>query len=94
MWGDYHLLEAALYVERIARSQPDYTFFGALADALTKRRTTPRFKNVIREGKAPAELRITAHPARQEPRPPGFEIRSDVADRWIPYPKPTPTKRL
>ena len=64
------------------------------ADALTKRRTTPRFKNVIREGKAPAELRITAHPARQEPRPPGFEIRSDVADRWIPYPKPTPTKRL
>ncbi len=30
MWGDYHLLEAALYVERIARSQPDYAFFGAL----------------------------------------------------------------
>ncbi len=28
MWGDYHLLEAALYVQRIARSQADYTFFG------------------------------------------------------------------
>lgn len=28
MWGDYHLLEAALYVQRIARSQPDYRFFG------------------------------------------------------------------
>jgi hypothetical protein len=28
MWGDYHLLEAALYVDRIAREQPYYTFFG------------------------------------------------------------------
>ncbi len=27
MWGDYHLLEAALYVERIARQQPYYAFF-------------------------------------------------------------------
>jgi hypothetical protein len=27
MWGDYHLLEAALYVERIARDQPYYAFF-------------------------------------------------------------------
>ena len=26
MWGDYHLLEAALYVERIAREQPYYAF--------------------------------------------------------------------
>jgi unsaturated chondroitin disaccharide hydrolase len=26
MWGDYHLLEAALYVERIARDQPYYAF--------------------------------------------------------------------
>ncbi len=28
MWGDYHLREAALYVGRIAKNQPDYTFFG------------------------------------------------------------------
>lgn len=28
MWGDYHLLEAALYVQRIARQEPYYTFFG------------------------------------------------------------------
>lgn len=28
MWGDYHLLEAALYVERLARNEPYYTFFG------------------------------------------------------------------
>ena len=27
MWGDYHLLEAALYVQRIAQSQQEYTFF-------------------------------------------------------------------
>lgn len=26
MWGDYHLLEAALYVERLAREQPYYAF--------------------------------------------------------------------
>ena len=26
MWGDYHLLEAALYVQRIAREQPYYAF--------------------------------------------------------------------
>ena len=26
MWGDYHLLEAALYVERLARDQPYYAF--------------------------------------------------------------------
>jgi unsaturated chondroitin disaccharide hydrolase len=29
-WGDYHLREAALFVGRIARNQPDYTFFGPL----------------------------------------------------------------
>jgi hypothetical protein len=28
MWGDYHLLEAALYVQRLALEQPEYTFFG------------------------------------------------------------------
>lgn len=28
MWGDYHLREAALYVGRIAREEPYYTFFG------------------------------------------------------------------
>jgi unsaturated chondroitin disaccharide hydrolase len=27
MWGDYHLLEAALYVQRVARDQPYYAFF-------------------------------------------------------------------
>lgn len=27
MWGDYHLLEAALYVERIAKNGPYYAFF-------------------------------------------------------------------
>jgi unsaturated chondroitin disaccharide hydrolase len=27
-WGDYHLREAALYVQRLARSEPYYTFFG------------------------------------------------------------------
>lgn len=26
-WGDYHLLEAALYVQRIARDEPYYAFF-------------------------------------------------------------------
>jgi hypothetical protein len=28
MWGDYHLLEAALYIERIAREKPYYAFHG------------------------------------------------------------------
>ncbi len=28
MWGDYHLREVALYVERVARNKPYYTFFG------------------------------------------------------------------
>ncbi len=28
MWGDYHLVEAALYVRRIIRNEPYYTFFG------------------------------------------------------------------
>jgi hypothetical protein len=27
LWGDYHLLEAALYVQRVARSEPYYAFF-------------------------------------------------------------------
>jgi hypothetical protein len=27
LWGDYHLLEAALYVQRIATQQPYYAFF-------------------------------------------------------------------
>jgi hypothetical protein len=27
-WGDYHLREAALYVQRIANEEPYYTFFG------------------------------------------------------------------
>jgi hypothetical protein len=28
MWGDYHARELALYVQRIARDEPYYTFFG------------------------------------------------------------------
>lgn len=28
MWGDYHLLEAALYVQRLIRGEPYLTFFG------------------------------------------------------------------
>lgn len=28
MWGDYHAREAALYVQRIIRNEPYYTFFG------------------------------------------------------------------
>ena len=30
-WGDYHLREAALYVQRIIRDEPYYTFFGPQA---------------------------------------------------------------
>ena len=29
MWGDYHAREVALYVQRLARAEPYYTFFGA-----------------------------------------------------------------
>ena len=28
LWGDYHLVEAALYVERLGRNRPYYAFFG------------------------------------------------------------------
>ena len=28
MWGDYHLMEAALYVERHAKQLPNYSLFG------------------------------------------------------------------
>jgi hypothetical protein len=31
LWGDYHLLEAALYVQRLARDEPYYAFFLPLA---------------------------------------------------------------
>jgi hypothetical protein len=30
MWGDYHAREVALYVQRILRNEPTYTFFGCL----------------------------------------------------------------
>jgi unsaturated chondroitin disaccharide hydrolase len=30
LWGDYHLMELALYVQRIARAQPYLAFFGPL----------------------------------------------------------------
>ena len=29
MWGDYHLREAALYVQRLAEGKAYYTFFGS-----------------------------------------------------------------
>jgi unsaturated chondroitin disaccharide hydrolase len=29
MWGDYHLVEAALYTQRLAAGQPYYSFFGS-----------------------------------------------------------------
>jgi len=28
MWGDYHLREAALYLQRVLRGEPYYTFWG------------------------------------------------------------------
>ncbi len=31
MWGDYHLRELALYVQRLARREPYYSFFGPLS---------------------------------------------------------------
>jgi hypothetical protein len=31
MWGDYHLREAALYLQRILEGKPYYTFFGSLS---------------------------------------------------------------
>lgn len=30
MWGDYHLREAALYLQRVIEAKPYYTFFGCL----------------------------------------------------------------
>lgn len=33
MWGDYHLMEAALYVQRLADGLPYLTFFGPTEDA-------------------------------------------------------------
>ncbi|MEM1330142.1 MAG: glycosyl hydrolase [Planctomycetota bacterium] len=33
MWGDYHLREAALYVQRLAKGDPEYRFFGPVATA-------------------------------------------------------------
>ncbi|WP_198408766.1 hypothetical protein [Sodalis glossinidius] len=32
-WGDYHLRELALYVERLADNGPYLTFFSTLGDA-------------------------------------------------------------
>jgi unsaturated chondroitin disaccharide hydrolase len=31
MWGDYHAREAALYLQRIAKDEPYYTFFGRVS---------------------------------------------------------------
>jgi hypothetical protein len=33
MWGDYHVREAALYLQRIVRGEPYLTFFGCLPHA-------------------------------------------------------------
>jgi hypothetical protein len=30
MWGDYHLREAALYLQRVIQNEKYYTFFGCL----------------------------------------------------------------
>jgi hypothetical protein len=30
MWGDYHIREAALYLQRVVRNEPYLTFFGCL----------------------------------------------------------------
>ena len=30
LWGDYHIREAALYLQRIINDEPYYTFFGCL----------------------------------------------------------------
>lgn len=32
LWGDYHLREAALYVQRLAKNQPYYAFFGPVEE--------------------------------------------------------------
>lgn len=34
MWGDYHMRELALYLQRIIDSQPYYTFFGGVLDGI------------------------------------------------------------
>ncbi|MEM7754776.1 MAG: glycosyl hydrolase [Planctomycetota bacterium] len=33
MWGDYHLRELALYIQRLAQDKPYYTFFGGVKGA-------------------------------------------------------------
>jgi len=40
MWGDYHLREAALYVQRLARDETYYTFFGPLNSVPTRERSS------------------------------------------------------
>ena len=32
MWGDYHLMEAALYAQRLADAKPYLTFFGPIEE--------------------------------------------------------------
>ena len=32
MWGDYHLMEAALYAQRLAEGLPYFTFFGPIEE--------------------------------------------------------------
>jgi hypothetical protein len=32
IWGDYHLMEVALYVQRLADKAPYLTFFGPVED--------------------------------------------------------------
>jgi unsaturated chondroitin disaccharide hydrolase len=36
MWGDYHMREAALYLWRIIRAEPYYTFFGCIEEIFTE----------------------------------------------------------
>jgi hypothetical protein len=37
MWGDYHMREVALYIERLAKNAPYYTFFGTVAERFATR---------------------------------------------------------
>lgn len=37
MWGDYHAREVALYLQRIIRNEPYYTFFNRVAEGAASR---------------------------------------------------------
>ena len=39
MWGDYHARELALYLTKLIRNEPYYTFFNGLAELILRRRS-------------------------------------------------------